>query len=128
MSGTIDLKNDPLDPLIDPWMALSPATPSVVPNHSSLSSLSIHARTIYVLLVSPFYIASYRITSYHTSHHVTRRVERSWEMRKACYGRAFSTAKTQKAHIMWELGGLMTVAAGLLSDVTRCGVSCVISL
>lgn len=48
------------------------------------------------------------------------RATRSWEMRKACSGRTFSTAKTQEAHIMWELGGLTTVAAELLSNITRC--------
>lgn len=41
-------------------------------------------------------------------------------MRKACGGRAFSTARTQELHVLWELGGLMTVAAGLLSDIVRC--------
>ncbi|CAN0436826.1 unnamed protein product, partial [Laminaria digitata] len=43
---------------------------------------------------------------------------RSWEMRKACTRRTFSTARTQELHVMWELGGLMTVTAGLLSDIT----------
>ncbi|CAM9432751.1 unnamed protein product [Scytosiphon promiscuus] len=42
---------------------------------------------------------------------------RSWEMRNACSQLAFATAKTQKLHVSWELGGLLIVAAGLLSDI-----------
>lgn len=44
---------------------------------------------------------------------------RSWEMRKACSSAAFSTAKTQELHVKWELGGLLTVAAGLLHDIHK---------
>lgn len=40
-------------------------------------------------------------------------------MRKACKGYQFATSRTQRLHAEWELGGLMTVSAGLLQDILR---------
>ena len=47
-------------------------------------------------------------------------------MRSACNHRASASAKTQELHVRWELGGLMTVAACLLSDITKCVASCAV--
>lgn len=49
-------------------------------------------------------------------------------MRSACSHRAFASAKTQELHVRWELGGLMTVAGGLLSDITTCVAFMCVSL